>query len=50
MKVVINKFFLINPEKNGAVLSFSRKTHALIPKMTSPSRSLGYFNNQLKSR
>jgi len=51
MQVVVSKCFLLNPEKicRRFVLSFLRKTHTLTPKMTSPSRRLGYSNNQLKS-
>jgi len=38
---------LLNPEKKLAkiCLVVFEKTHTLIPKMTSPSRNLGYFNN-----
>jgi len=50
MQEVISKCFL-NPEKNWrrSVLSFSRKTHTLILKLTSTSRRLGYSNNRLKT-
>jgi len=44
MQIVINKRFLLNPEKNWriAVLSFSRKTHTLILKndVTEPKARL----------
>jgi len=55
MHVVMNKCFLVNPEKKiwrRFVLSFLRKMqkrHTLIPKydITEPKvRRLGYFNNQ----
>jgi len=52
MQVVMNKCFLLNPEKKiwrKSVLSFSRKTLLYFRKMTSPSGRLGYSNNQLKS-
>jgi len=44
MQAVMNKCFLLNPKKVGAdpVLSFSRKTHTLIPKndVTEPKARL----------
>jgi len=43
MQVLMNKCFLVEPDKNWrrSVLWFSRKTHTLISKMTSPSWRLG---------
>jgi len=57
MQVVINKCFLLNPEKNLAeirlvVFEKNAKKHTLIPKndVTDPkTRRLGYSNNQLKT-
>jgi len=53
MQVVINKCFLLNPEKKLAqiclVVVFAKNPHFNSKKMTSPSRTLGYSNNQLKS-
>jgi len=52
MQVVMNKCFLLNPEKTFGADSSCRfrekcKKHTLFfGKMTSPSRRLGYFNNQ----
>jgi len=48
----MNKCFLLDPEKNLTqihlvVLKKMQKTSTLIPKLTLPSRMLGYFNNQL---
>jgi len=57
MQVVMNKYFILNPEEKIGAYSFrrSREKHknrfncdALqFRKMTSPSRRLGYSNNQL---
>jgi len=59
MQVAMNKCFLLNPEKKfGADPSCSfreKRTNRLIPthfnseKIMSPSRRLGYSNNQLKT-
>jgi len=57
MQVVMNKCFLLNPEKHFDADSFSRfrekrKNAPLISKndITEPkARRLGYSNNQLKS-
>jgi len=52
MQVVINKCFLLNPEKKSAqirlvVFKKNAKTHTLIPKndVTEP-KAIGYSNNQ----
>jgi len=57
MQVVINKGFLLNPEKNLAqirlVVLFSRKTLTLFPKndVTEPKASkLGYSNYHVKKQ
>jgi len=57
MQVVMNKSFLLNPEKKFGIeppCFFREKrqnrctpTHINSEKMTSRSRRLGYFNNQL---
>jgi len=55
VEIIINKYFLLNPKKIfGANPSFcfrkKRKKRTLyFRKMTSPSRRLGYSNNQLQS-
>jgi len=54
MQVVINKCFLLNPEKSLAQIRLVvfKKNAPLIPKndVTEPkARRLGYSNNQLKS-
>jgi len=52
MQFVINKCFLLNPEKNNwrrSVLSNSRKTHTLIPKNDVYEPKARLFCNQLKS-
>jgi len=54
MQVVINKRFFLNPGKKIRLVVFeinakncSTPLHANSEKMTSPSRRLGYSNNQL---
>jgi len=43
MQVVINKYFLLNPEKKTQILLIVFEKNAFIfQKMTSPSRKLGY--------
>jgi len=49
IQVVMNKCFLLNPEKNLAqirLVVFEKKA-PLISGMTLPNRRLGYSNNQL---
>jgi len=54
MQVIMNKCFLLNPEINLAQIRLvvfeknAKKRTSLFKKMTSPSRRLGYSNNQLK--
>jgi len=53
MQVVLNKCFAVNPEKNLAqsrLIAFEKNaktTNFNFEKMTSPSRRLGYSNNQI---
>jgi len=53
MQVVMNEYFLPNPEKNLAQIRLvvfeknAKMMHFHSEKITSPSRRLGYFNYQL---